>query len=216
MTQDARRPLNSRNQAWAQWIAGFLIQKKVSANVISAMSLVCAAIAGAAFFLHDKGGEINKIAYLITAVIGIQARLLCNLFDGMVAVGSGKSTPTGELWNELPDRFADVLIIVGLGYGLHKFPYAIDMAWAAAVIAVLTAYVRALGQVTGAPAAFHGPMAKPHRMALLTGAAIMSAILASLSWSMWILPTALGIIVLGGLITLFRRLSFIVASLRRP
>jgi phosphatidylglycerophosphate synthase len=39
----------------------------------------------------------------------IQLRLLCNLLDCMVAIEGGKSAPTGALFNEMPDRFADPL-----------------------------------------------------------------------------------------------------------
>lgn len=46
----------------------------------------------------------------ILAAVFIQCRLLCNLFDGMVAVEGGKSTPSGELFNDIPDRVADPLI----------------------------------------------------------------------------------------------------------
>ena len=65
---------------------------------------------------------------------------------------------------------SDTLIFVGLGLGLG----APALGWAAAAMAILTAYVRELGRATGLPADFSGPMAKPQRMAVLTGAALLS------------------------------------------
>ncbi|MCY1232408.1 hypothetical protein D9M72_448980 [compost metagenome] len=40
---------------------------------------------------------------------------------------------------------------------------------------MLTAYVRELGRANGAPSDFSGPMAKQHRMATITLAAVLSA-----------------------------------------
>lgn len=36
-----------------------------------------------------------------------------NLLDGMVAVEHNQSSPNGELFNDVADRFADVFIIIG-------------------------------------------------------------------------------------------------------
>ena len=55
------------------------------------------------------------LAFVATAAC-VQLRLLCNLLDGMVAIEGGKSTPTGALFNEIPDRLADALFLVPLGY----------------------------------------------------------------------------------------------------
>jgi hypothetical protein len=44
------------------------------------------------------------------------------------------------------------------------------------VAAVLTAYVRVLGGSIGLEEHFCGPMAKPHRMAVLTAACLLSMI----------------------------------------
>ena len=97
----------------------------------------------------------------------VQARLLANLLDGMVAIGRGVASPTGELFNEVPDRVSDTAVLVGLGVA------AGSVAWglAAALAAMATAYVRlpSGGGSDGFRATFGGPMAKQHRMALVTG-----------------------------------------------
>ena len=48
------------------------------------------------------------------------------------------------------------------------------LGWAAATAAVFTAYVRLLGGSLGQVQRFTGPLAKQHRMALLTGACLLS------------------------------------------
>ena len=40
----------------------------------------------------------------LVAAVCVQLRLLANLLDGMVAVGSGQASRIGELYNEVPDR----------------------------------------------------------------------------------------------------------------
>lgn len=48
----------------------------------------------------------------------------------MVAVEGGLKSPAGAVYNELPDRIADTLIIIGVGYGLSiTFPIAITLGW---------------------------------------------------------------------------------------
>ncbi len=49
------------------------------------------------------------------AAVGIQLRLVCNLMDGMLAVEGGLKTANGDLFNEFPDRIADVAILAALG-----------------------------------------------------------------------------------------------------
>lgn len=78
----------------------------------------------------------------------------------MVAVEGGKGTPTGVPYDELPDRVADSLFLVALGYAA-ALPW---LGWLGALLAALTACIRALGGALGQPQDFRGPMAKPHRM----------------------------------------------------
>jgi phosphatidylglycerophosphate synthase len=108
-------------------------------------------------------------AFWLLGAALVQARLLANLFDGMVAVGLDISSPLGELYNEVPDRVSDTAILLGLGmaaggnWGLRL---------AAALAAMATAYIRAVGKAAGAPSDFSGPMAKQQPMALATAAGI--------------------------------------------
>jgi len=132
-------------------------------------------------------------------------RLLCNLFDGMVAVEGGFKTPAGELFNELPDRFSDGFIFIGMAYALRGDGWACVLGWSAAVLAVIVAYVRALGASMGAGQQFMGPMAKQQRMALMTATCLIGAL--GPVWPMLInaIPLSLGTIVIGCLVTIVRR-----------
>ena len=96
------------------------------------------------------------------------------MLDGLVAIEGGRKTVYGEIFNDMPDRFADVVILVGAGYSIANFSWGRELGWLAAVLAVMTAYIRLLGGSMGVQQYFLGPMAKPHRMALLTAACVFS------------------------------------------
>lgn len=61
----------------------------------------------------------------------------------MVAVEGAKAQADGSFCNEFPDHVADLVIFAGLGYGIGQ-P---GLGWAAAFLAVPTAYMRELGRV---------------------------------------------------------------------
>lgn len=166
-----RRPLASRNTRWAQAIARRLADMAITPNQISQASMAAAALAGLAFWLTSETQDGLRSLLFVAAALFCQLRLLCNLFDGMVAVEGGKGAPDGPFWNEFPDRVADLFILAGAGYAIG-LP---ALGFAASAFAVLTAYVRELGRANGAPSDFSGPMAKQHRMAAITGAAVVSA-----------------------------------------
>lgn len=212
MTENAgdRRPLASRNTRWAQGIARWLAQRSVTPNQISQASMVAAALAGGAFWWAGDMESIGRIAMLVCAALFCQLRLLCNLFDGMVAVEGGKGAPDGPFWNEFPDRIADILILIGVGYGID----VPELGWAAASFAVLTAYVRELGRANGLPSDFSGPMAKPHRMATITAAALISTLEPLWKGRDEVLAVALFAIAVGAAITVLRRSLGIIRGLK--
>ncbi|MDI4657935.1 CDP-alcohol phosphatidyltransferase family protein [Xanthobacter autotrophicus] len=207
---DDRRPLASRNTGWARSLARTLTATGVTPNQISMASMVMAAVAGIAFWGAGAADGGLRLLLLLAAALFCQLRLLCNLFDGMVAIEGGKQSPDGAFWNEFPDRVADLAILVGAGYGIG----APDLGWAATALAVLTAYTRELGRACGQPADFSGPMAKQHRMATMTAAAILSV-----SEPLWnghndVLKFALWVIAVGSALTALRRARRLVVALR--
>jgi phosphatidylglycerophosphate synthase len=207
---DSRRPLGSRDTAWARALARRLAAGRLTPNQISAASMGFAGLAGLAFFGAGQAEGAVRGLLLVAAALGCQARLVCNLMDGMVAVEGGKRTADGAFWNEFPDRVSDTLILIGVGYGFG-LP---ALGWAAAAFAVLTAYVRALGRANGLPADFSGPMAKPQRMAVLTGAAVLAVAEPLWGGQGGLLRAALWLVCLGSLATALRRAVRLVRALK--
>lgn len=210
MTQPLdRRPISSRDTGWARRLSSWLAATSVTPNQISQASIVAALVAGAAFWAAGTVDGAGRVALLVLAALGCQLRLICNLMDGLVAIEAGRQAPDGPFWNEFPDRIADIVIFTGLGLGLG-LP---ALGWAAASLSVFTAYTRELGRSCGLPPDFSGPMAKPQRMAIVTGGALI-AIFEPLWGSedvvLWI---TLWLLILGTTLTLGRRARTIVVRL---
>ena len=200
-----RRPLKVRNVELSRRFARWLSRRSVTPNQISLASLGFAILAAGCLLAIPRVDGAAVWIPAILAVLFIQCRLLCNLFDGMVAVEGGKSTPSGELFNDIPDRIADPLILIAAGHATHVMTWSWTLGWAAALGAVLTAYVRTAAASIGAPVDFSGPMAKQQRMALLTFACMVTAV-EPLFWERgWALLVALVVIVLGCAVTVVRR-----------
>ena len=205
-----RRPLASRDTGWARGITRMLVRTSITPNQISFASMVFAALAGICFWQAGSAEGIARIVLLVAAALCCQGRLLCNLFDGLVAVEGGKQSPDGPFWNEFPDRIADILILAGAGYGVG-IP---ELGWAAAAFAVFTPYIRELGVANGQPADFSGPMAKQHRMAVMTAAAVLAIIEPIWQANGWAITAALWIVAIGALLTALRRSRTLIGFLR--
>lgn len=197
-----RRELKTRQATWVKKLTDLLLKTAVTPNQISLMSVVFAVVSGGAFYAFSLQ---QTWAWLLLGAIAIQLRLLCNLLDGLVAVEGGKGTPSGELFNDIPDRFADVFILLGAGYAVTVVDWGVSLGWVAAVLAVMTAYIRTLGGSLGAPSSFIGPMAKQHRMAVLTVSAVLAVLEQWWCSTHYALVVALVVIVVGALITCYRR-----------
>lgn len=208
-----RRPIRARDTQWANDAANCLIAMRVRPNCISLMSVVFAALAG--FCLWRSHGAIAMLRSLLflLAAAAIQMRLICNLLDGMVAVGAGIQSKCGEVFNDMPDRFSDCLILIGAGYAIRNVGYGVELGWLAALLAVITAYVRVLGGSLGLKQNFIGPMAKPHRMAVMTIALVAAAFVSGYRTSDGILLIALVVIVIGCAMTIWRRTARVVREI---
>lgn len=190
---NSRRPIRARSNSLVKKFASFLDRSGLTPNSISLASIGFSAFSGLA----------AGFGFWWLTAVGIQLRLLCNLFDGMVAVEGGKSTPSGGVYNEVPDRVSDTLTFVGVGYGCGYPQLGLWCALAAA----LTAYVRVLGVSLGTQHFFFGPLAKQQRMGLMTVSLVVAP------WWSELLLVALTIVLLGSVLTCMRRLRAVCREL---
>ncbi|KIT16636.1 hypothetical protein [Jannaschia aquimarina] len=194
---EGRRPLAVRGTGWAQAAARRLTARGVAPDTISKASLVFAAAAFACFWAAGQG----VWPFLLVGAACVQGRLLCNLFDGMVAVEGGRGGPEGPFWNEVPDRPADLLILTGAGLACGS----LALGLAAGGAALMTAYLRAMSVALGRGEDFGGPFAKQQRMAAVTVAALIGAAEAAIWGTAWAMTAALWLVTLGGALTAWLR-----------
>lgn len=203
-----RRPIKSRGNPLIQKFATYLArQTHPTPNEISCLSTVFALIGAICLVSYPY---VKHYSLLIFTIIFIQLRLLCNLLDGMVAVEGKKKTAIGDIFNEFPDRIADSVLLIALGYCVG---YA-WLGWLAALLAVTTAYIRVFGGSLGFSQSFIGPMAKQHRMATLSLSCIIAIIEQILWQSYYSLTVGLIIITLGSFYTCITRTNHIIRQLK--
>src|SRR5215831_1168634 len=210
-----RRPIATRNRKWAQAATAWLAARHVSPNAISIAGMCACVVAGIA--LGATSIADYRILWIIAA-LGAQLRLTANMLDGMVALASGRSSKIGELYNEVPDRISDAAVFIGAGFAWGG---NIALGYIATILAVFTAYVRAAGKIAGAPNEFCGPMAKQHRMLVITLICLYSAVTPR-SWQIisfndsqiGLMTLGLVVIIVGCAITVFRRVSRIAHALK--
>lgn len=198
-----RRPLRTRSAKWAGKVAAGLAQRGVSPNLISVVGIGFAGGAGALLYLMP-----GVLGYILAAVC-IQLRLLCNMLDGMVAVEGGMKSPSGDLFNEFPDRLQDSFILIGAGYAVGLG----TLGWTCALLATMTAHARAYGGALGLSQDFRGPMAKQHRMFVISLACLIAAAEFATRQSQFSLEAALWVVCIGSVWTWWRRLGAMKSQL---
>ena len=201
-----RRPLATRSAGWAKWLSAILVKSNISPNQISVLSIV-PALAGAWMLVSTPLSAWK----LVLVVLCIQLRLLCNMLDGMVAIEGGKQSKVGVLYNEIPDRIADSLFIVALGYAI-AMPW---LGWLGALLAAKTAYIRVLGGANGLNQDFRGPMAKQHRMFAMSLGCLIGAAELHFNGSLNALKITAYVIAIGAGITCITRTLAIAEQLKQ-
>jgi phosphatidylglycerophosphate synthase len=206
-----RRPLATRSAGWAKHLSAILVKSNIFPNQISVLS-IAPALAGAWMLVAGSLITSPQGAWmLVLVVVCIQLRLLCNMLDGMVAIEGGKQSSVGVLYNEIPDRIADSLFIVALGYAI-AMPW---LGWLGALLAAKTAYIRVLGGASGLNQDFRGPLAKQHRMFAMSLGCLIGAAELHFNGSINALIIAAYVIAIGAGITCVTRTLAIAKQLKQ-
>jgi phosphatidylglycerophosphate synthase len=200
-----RRPLASRKIGLMHRLATALARAGVTPNQLSLAGIAFALVAGLALW---RAGEGWAAGWLFGLVF-VQLRLLANLLDGLVAMEGGRGTPTGALYNEVPDRVEDTAILAAFGVAAG---WPMLGLWAA-LAAMACAYVRQLGGALGQRQSFIGPMAKQHRMAAISLGCLLGFAEAVAGRTLGLPGIVLWVVLAGSLLTVARRLRLIAGGL---
>ena len=211
--EENRRPVATRDVPFFQRFAKKLVSLGLTPNQVSILSAVFAAMGGLSLSQLATSTGVSFYFLVFFSLLGIQLRLICNLIDGLMAVESGLKTPTGELFNDIPDRFSDLFFFVGAAYSI-SYSWGLSLGWLTAVLAILTAYVRVLGASMQKGHDFGGPAAKQHRMFILNitimGALVEKLITGQVQYAFAI---GLAVIAVGSLVTVVARIHRLAKKL---
>ena len=87
------------------------MRRGIHPDTVSCLSVVASAVAAACLLYSVRWPWLLLIAPLFCYV-----RLWLNMLDGMVALAAQKASRRGEIFNELPDRVSDVVVLVALAH----------------------------------------------------------------------------------------------------
>jgi phosphatidylglycerophosphate synthase len=200
-----RRPIRARENERVRATAAWLVRAGGRPNQVSVLSVVFSGLSTGCLLLAATADLHRAIVLFIAAAAFIPLRGLCNLCDGLMAVEGGLKTKSGAIFNDLPDRISDPLLLVAAGYSITWAGWARDLGWAAGLLAVMTAYVRVLGGSAGASQQFCGPMDKSPRMVVMMAACVLTAVELAFGRTPRAMILGLSVIIVGCIITVVRR-----------
>lgn len=178
-------------QRTLQPLSNRLVGAGVSPDVLTFAAVVISGAGATALVL----GEGMSWLWLLIPVAAI-ARITLNALDGMVAVGSGRSRPFGEVLNELSDRVSDALWFSGLAF-------VVDPVLALGVLSLVLvgSMVGVAAKAAGGRRVYAGVMGKADRMIVvsLTGPAAYFGGVRAFTWACWLMGV-------GSAITIIQRL----------
>ncbi len=179
MTLDRLRPVADR--ALEPFVAASE-RAGLSPDAVSALAILVAAGAGGSFALAGQ----SRWWYLLgAALVALNGWL--DLLDGALARRQGTDSAAGDLLDHVFDRYADILLVVGLAAGVGSFGLGV-----AAVTGVLmTSYLGTQAQAVGLDRVYGGLLGRADRLALLGAGAVLAALVpqsfAGLTVAGWVL-----------------------------
>lgn len=154
MTLDRLRPLTDR------LLDPFVtagVRLGVTPNAVSVVALLVAGGAAGAFYL----GPSTPIWYLAGAALVFLNGWL-DLLDGAIARELGTESAAGDLLDHVFDRYADLLLLVGLAGGIGRW----DLGVAAITGVLMTSYLGTQAQAVGLDRVYGGLLGRADRLAL--------------------------------------------------
>jgi CDP-diacylglycerol--glycerol-3-phosphate 3-phosphatidyltransferase len=144
-----------------------------------------------------------------------------DMFDGTLARATGQASPLGGFMDSVFDRAGEVIVYIGIVAGLHAVGVADGTVLAAATMgaAVMVSYARAKSDAHGFTAgmglAAVGIMPREIRLVILSLGLVLGGLLGmtptggAMPTGVAILFAALGIILVGSIITVIQRIVFV-------
>jgi CDP-diacylglycerol--glycerol-3-phosphate 3-phosphatidyltransferase len=173
----------------------------VRPDVLTLGAVPVGAVAGLAVLVSPSAPWV-----LILVPVASAARLVLNLLDGALARRTGRIHARGELFNEVGDRLADVLMLAPVAFvpGAHAATVLLGVT-----IAVLASFTSVAIKAAGGTRSYRGILSKPGRMVLLSVTSIAVIVVGPEAWG----PFG-PLLLIGAALTLLERLIIGVRELR--
>ena len=132
--------INQRRRQWYEqstlWLGKICLKLGLTPNLLTGLSLVCAAVSGVFFW---KG-------QMLWGVIWIALTGLFDMLDGSTARASGKTSVFGGVLDHVSDRFGEFFMLAGI-----TLSGAISPAWGLFALfgMLIASYVRAAAESIG-------------------------------------------------------------------
>jgi archaetidylinositol phosphate synthase len=168
----------------------------LSPNGVSVIAFLLAAAAGGVYAVATR----DPLLYLVGAVLVFLNGWL-DLVDGALAREMDVASDAGDLLDHVLDRYADIVIIVGLAAGIGEWAIGI-----AAVTGVLmTSYLGTQAQAVGLDRVYGGLLGRADRLALV---GLVTGVAA------FVQPVGLGLNPIGWLLVVFAVVGHVTALQR--
>ena len=168
----------------------------LSPNGVSVVAFVLAAAAGGVYAVATR----EPLLYLAGAVLVFLNGWL-DLVDGALARELDVASPAGDLLDHVLDRYADIVIIVGLAAGVGQWAIGI----AAVTGVVMTSYLGTQAQAVGLDRVYGGLLGRADRLALV---GVVTGVTA------FVRPVGLGLDPVGWLLVVFAVVGHVTALQR--
>ena len=143
--------------------------KFIPPDIISLIAFFVTLLIG---FLYYRAGA--KPFLLLINVALIMLRMTLNTLDGLIALKIGRTSMKGKLVNALPDRYADMFILIGISFSSLC---DIRIGMFASLTVLLVSYSGMLGKAIGVSWQQQGPLDKVDRLVLIMLASLVQFIL---------------------------------------
>jgi archaetidylinositol phosphate synthase len=176
---------------------GWAARAGLTPNAVSVLAFVLAGGAGVAYVL--AGGE--TLWYLVGAVlVGLNGAL--DLLDGALARRLDTASRAGDLLDHVLDRYADIVLVVGLAVGIER-----ELLGIVAVTGVfMTSYLGTQAQAVGLDRVYGGLLGRADRLALIGIITGLAAFVQPSIFDIGLVGWLLVVLALVGHLTAFQRL----------
>ncbi|MFB6232842.1 MAG: CDP-alcohol phosphatidyltransferase family protein [Haloarculaceae archaeon] len=155
MTLDRLRPLADRA---VDPFVGLASRVGLTPNGVSVLAMLVATAASVSFYLARD----RPLLYAAGAVL-VFANGWLDVVDGALARELAVDSAAGDLLDHVLDRYADIVIIVGLAGGIGRHA----LGFAAVTGVLMTSYLGTQAQAVGLDRVYGGVMGRADRLALV-------------------------------------------------